>query len=238
MKIFPAIDLRGGQVVRLTKGDYDRMTTYFDDPAAVARSFRESGASVLHVVDLDGARDGAPVNLSVIARIVRETGLAVQAGGGIRTEERIREYLDLGVSRVILGSAAAKDFSWLCEMVNTFGQAIAVGVDVREGRVAVHGWETLTALDPMDFCRHLEGVGVRTIIYTDISKDGMLQGTNLEAYRRLTTETGLSVIASGGVSFEDEIRTLRDMGVYGAIVGKALYEGTLSLPRLLELAED
>lgn len=237
MKLFPAIDLRGGRVVRLTRGDYDQMTTYFDDPAAVAASFREAGARHLHVVDLDGARDGTPVNFPVIAQIVRQSGLAVQVGGGIRTEARIREYLDLGVARVILGSAAAKDPDWTRQMAERFGPAIAVGVDVRDGRVAVHGWETLTDLDALDFCRQLEAMGVSTIVYTDISKDGMLQGTNLEIYRRLTAETGLQVIASGGISFTDEIRALRDMGVYGAIVGKALYEGALDLSQALALAE-
>ena len=237
MKLFPAIDLRDGRVVRLTRGDYDQMTTYFDDPAAVAASFREAGARHLHVVDLDGARDGTPVNFPVIAQIVRQSGLAVQVGGGIRTEARIREYLDLGVARVILGSAAAKDPDWTRQMAERFGPAIAVGVDVRDGRVAVHGWETLTDLDALDFCRQLEAMGVSTIVYTDISKDGMLQGTNLEIYRRLTAETGLQVIASGGISFTDEIRALRDMGVYGAIVGKALYEGALDLSQALALAE-
>lgn len=237
MKLFPAIDLRGGRVVRLTRGDYDQMTTYFDDPVAVSASFREAGARHLHVVDLDGARDGTPVNFPIIAQIVRQSGLAVQVGGGIRTEARIREYLDLGVARVILGSAAAKDPDWTRQMAERFGPAIAVGVDVRDGRVAVHGWETLTDLDALDFCHQLEAMGVSTIVYTDISKDGMLQGTNLEIYRRLTAETSLQVIASGGISFADEIRALRDMGVYGAIVGKALYEGALDLSQALALAE-
>lgn len=235
MKIFPAIDLRGGKVVRLTKGDYDRMKTYDDDPAQVARSFREAGAEVLHVVDLDGARDGTPVNFPVIETICRSSGLALQVGGGIRTEARIRAYLDLGVRRVILGSAAT-NLPWLQEMVQKFGDAIAVGVDAKNGWVAVHGWEKVTDLDAMDFCHRLEQIGVKTVIYTDISKDGMMQGTNLEVYRRLTAETGLDVIASGGISFAEELHQLREMGVYGAIVGKALYEGTLSLPQLLDIA--
>ena len=156
-------------------------------------------------------------------------------GGGIRSETRIRAYLELGVRRVILGSAAT-DLPWLQEMVQKFGDAIAVGVDAKNGMVAVHGWEKLTDLDAMDFCRQLEQLGVKTVIYTDISKDGMMQGTNLEVYRRLTAETGLDIIASGGISFAEELHQLREMGVYGAIVGKALYEGTLSLPQLLEIA--
>lgn len=235
MKIFPAIDLRGGKVVRLTKGDYDRMKTYGDDPAQVACAFRDAGAEVLHVVDLDGARDGTPVNFPVIETICRSSGLALQVGGGIRSETRIRAYLELGVRRVILGSAAT-NLPWLQEMVKKFGDAIAVGVDAKNGMVAVHGWEKLTDLDAMDFCRQLEQLGVKTVIYTDISKDGMMQGTNLEVYRRLTAETGLDIIASGGISFAEELHQLREMGVYGAIVGKALYEGTLSLPQLLEIA--
>lgn len=237
MKLFPAIDLRGGRVVRLTRGNYDQMTTYSEDPTVVAGSFQEAGAHHLHVVDLDGARDGTPTNFPVIAQIVRQSGLAIQVGGGIRTEARIRKYLDLGVTRVILGSAAAKDPDWTRQMAKQFGSAIAVGVDVRDNRVAVHGWETITDLDALDFCHQLEDMGISTIVYTDISKDGMLQGTNLEVYRRLTAETGLNVIASGGISFADEIRALRDMGVYGAIVGKALYEGALDLSQALILAE-
>jgi len=236
MKIFPAIDLRSGRVVRLTKGDYDRMTTYNDDPAAVAASFRADGAEMLHVVDLDGARDGAPTVRSSIAAITAVPGLSVQVGGGIRSEERICDYLELGVDRVILGSAAVNNFPWLQEMLRRYADHIVVGVDARDGFVAVHGWETVTKLDSMDFCRRLEDAGVQTVVYTDISKDGMLSGTNLEIYRRLTEETDLRVIASGGVSFMEEIAELKAMGVYGVIVGKAIYEKKLSLRECLAVA--
>lgn len=238
MKIFPAIDLRGGRVVRLTGGDYSRMTTYFDDPAKVARSFRDEGASFLHVVDLDGARNGIPVSTEVIKELAATDGLFVQVGGGIRTEDRIREYLSFGVDRVILGSAAVNNFPWLSEMVSKFAERIAVGVDVRDGYVAVSGWEKITGYDALSFCHKLEEIGVETIIYTDISKDGMLLGTNLDIYRTLSEKTGLKIIASGGISFESEIISLRDMGLYGAIVGKAIYEGALSLRQVISLARE
>jgi len=235
MDIYPAIDLRGGKVVRLTRGDYDVMTTYSDSPLETARGFLNSGATHLHVVDLDGAREGAPRNREAIAAAASVGGLFVEVGGGIRTEARIADYLSLGVRRVILGSAAVNNFPWLCEMVKKYGDAVAVGVDAKDGKVAISGWEEKTTLDAMDFCRRLSDVGVSTVIYTDISKDGALSGTNLDAYRALS-EIDVDIIASGGISFEREITALRDIGVSGAIVGKAIYEGLLSLPRVLALA--
>ena len=237
LNIFPAIDLRGGNVVRLTRGDYDVMTTYSGTPSDTARGFVEAGASHLHVVDLDGARDGEPRNREAIRSIASVNGLFIEVGGGIRTEERICDYLSLGVDRLILGSAAVNNFPWLTEMVKKYGSAIAVGVDAKSGLVAINGWEETTALDSMEFCKRLEDIGVSTVIYTDISKDGALSGTNLEAYRALSSNTKLDIVASGGISFEHEIAALRDMGVYGAIVGKAIYEGKLSLSRVLAIAE-
>jgi phosphoribosylformimino-5-aminoimidazole carboxamide ribotide isomerase len=236
MILFPAIDLRDGKVVRLHQGDYDQMTVYSEDPLAVAKSFKEAGATHLHVVDLDGARGGNPENFKVVARLIQLSGLEVQVGGGIRTRERIETYLNLGAKRVILGTAAVTDPAFLTEMVALFGDAIAVGVDVKDGMAAINGWEKTTALHGVDFCRTLAEMGVKTVIYTDISKDGGMQGTNMEIYQELSKIKGLNIIASGGISFEAEIVQLKDL-VYGAILGKALYSGMLDLKRCVQLAE-
>ena len=185
MQIFPAIDLRGGQVVRLYQGDYDRETVYHSDPCAVAREFAAAGAKYLHVVDLDGARDGAPANFDAVAAIARQGGLYVEVGGGIRTEERIRQYLDLGVGRCILGTIAVRDFDFTARMARTYGDRIAVGVDARDGYVAVSGWKELSKERDVDFCRRLCAAGVGTVICTDISRDGAESGTNLALYREL-----------------------------------------------------
>lgn len=237
MEIFPAIDLREGQVVRLFQGDYDKMTVYSKDPVEVAKGFRKAGARNLHVVDLDGAKDGRLSNFDTIRRIVEEAGLSVQVGGGIRDEDRIRRYLDLGVSRVILGTIATKDFNFVCRMASLYGDQIAVGVDVRDGYVAVSGWKEITHLEGMDFCRRLRDSGVATVIYTDISKDGKMQGTNLEAYEELSGIKGLNIIASGGISSLPEIRQLKEMGIFGAILGKSLYEGLFRLEDALKESE-
>ena len=236
MEIFPAIDLRGGRVVRLTRGDYDAMTTYSDDPAAKAQDFLSEGAENLHIVDLDGAREGSPVNREAVSAIASVPGLFTQVGGGIRTEERIIDYLSLGIGRIILGSAAVRNFPWLKEMVKKYGASIAVGVDAKDGLVAINGWEETTRENSMDFCSRLEDIGVSTVIYTDIAKDGTLSGTNMEIYGELSEKTQLNIVASGGISFEREIKELRRLGIYGAIVGKAIYEGKLSLKRVLALA--
>ncbi len=237
MEIFPAIDLREGQVVRLFQGDYDKMTVYSKDPVEVAKGFRKAGARNLHVVDLDGAKDGRLSNFDTIRRIVEEAGLSVQVGGGIRDEDRIRRYLDLGVSRVILGTIATRDFNFVCRMAALYGDRIAVGVDVRDGYVAVSGWKEITHLEGMDFCRRLRDSGVATVIYTDISKDGKMQGTNLEAYEELSGIKGLHIIASGGISSLPEIRQLKEMGIFGAILGKSLYEGLFRLEDALKESE-
>lgn len=233
MQIFPAIDLRGGQVVRLFQGDYDRETVYGADPAAQARAFLDAGARFLHVVDLDGARDGTVANFDSIAAIAKQGGLYIEVGGGIRTEERVRQYLDLGVGRCILGTAAVKDFDFTARMARTYGDRIAVGVDARDGYVAVNGWKELSREKGVDFCRRLRDAGVRTVIYTDISRDGAGRGTNLELYEELVTIQGLDITASGGVGSLEELRELQRMGVRAAILGKALYTGRLDLKTVI-----
>ena len=238
MKIFPAIDLKDGAVVRLFQGDYDKVTVYGSDPLSVAEDFKSSGVKNLHVVDLDGARDGSPANFEIIKKIAEESGLSVQVGGGIRNEERIKGYLDLGISRVILGTIAVTDFDFLEDMVKKYGDKIAVSVDVSEGYVCVKGWTEVTGVPGIDFCKKLNGAGVSTVIYTDVSKDGALAGTNMEAYGILSEIDGLNVIASGGISFEDEILRLKAYGLYGAILGKALYSGKLDLKTVVRLGEE
>ncbi len=234
MQIFPAIDLRGGQVVRLYQGDYDQETVYGSDPCAYAREFIDAGAQYLHVVDLDGARDGTTANFDSIAAIAKQGGLYIEAGGGIRTEDRIRQYLDLGVGRCILGTVAVKDFTFTERMARTYGDQIAVGVDARDGYVAVNGWKEISREKGVDFCRRLRDAGVKTVIYTDISRDGAGQGTNLELYRELSGIEGLEITASGGVSSIEELRELERMGVRAAILGKALYSGRLNLRTVIE----
>lgn len=233
MQIFPAIDLRGGQVVRLYQGDYDRETVYAADPCAVARSFLAAGAKYLHVVDLDGARDGMLANFDTIAAIVKQGGLYIEVGGGIRTEDRIRRYLDLGVGRCILGTIAVRDFDFTARMARTYGDRIAVGVDARDGYVAVSGWKELSAERGVDFCRRLRDAGVKTVIYTDISRDGAEAGTNLDLYRELSEIQGLDITASGGVSSIEELKELQRIGTRAAILGKALYTGRLDLKTVI-----
>ena len=237
MEIFPAIDLRSGQVVRLTQGDYDKMVIYSDDPKEIARQFKANGAKNLHVVDLDGAKDGRLVNFDTIKDIVSQGGLFVQVGGGIRDEQRILQYLDLGVHRVILGTVAVTDFAFLERMVARYREKIAVGVDAKDGYVAIHGWNETTDISSLEFCQKLADIGVRTVIYTDIAKDGELSGTNLEVYRTLS-RMDLDIVASGGISFEHEIIELKEMNIYAAIVGKAIYTDTLDLQKIIELVNN
>lgn len=229
MQIFPATDILGGKVVRLTKGDYNQVKIYADSPAEMALEFMKDGATNLHMVDLDGAKDGAPVNFDAIREAAKIKGLYIEVGGGIRNMQRIEDYLSLGVKRVILGTAAIRNYPFVEEAVKEFGSAVAVGVDAKEGFVAVSGWQETTNVNSVEFCKKLRDTGVSTVIYTDISKDGMLSGTNLEIYKELSEIQGLDIVASGGITFADEIKTLNEMGIYGAIVGKAVYEGKLSL---------
>ena len=233
MQIFPAIDLSGGKVVRLYQGDYEKMTVYGADPCAVAREFIAAGAKYLHVVDLDGAKDGTLANFESIAAIAKQGGLYIEVGGGIRTEERIRAYLDLGVSRCILGTVAVKDFDFTARMAKKYGDAIAVGVDAKDGYVAVSGWLEVSREKGVDFCRRLRDAGVQTVIYTDISRDGAEKGTNLELYRELAEIEGLNITASGGVSSIEELKELQNMGTHAAILGKALYTGRLDLKEVI-----
>lgn len=236
MQILPAIDLQNGQAVRLYQGDYSKKTVYSSDPCAVARGFAAAGATQLHVVDLDGAKDGSLANFDTIAALAAQSGLAIEVGGGIRTEERIQKYLSLGAARVILGTIAVQDFAFTQRMAQKYGERIAVGVDAKDGRVATHGWLQLSQLDGPDFCRRLAAAGVRTVIYTDIARDGAEQGANLDVYRQLCRIPALRVIASGGVSGLEEIRELCTMGAWGAILGKALYTGRLDLAQAVKAA--
>ena len=236
MRIFPAIDLRGGRVVRLSGGDYDKMTVYGEDPAEQARAFKRQGASCLHVVDLDGARDGGQDNLSSIAAIAREGGLFIEVGGGARDEQSVARYMDLGVNRVILGTLAVENRALTERLAARYPGRVAVGVDARDGRVAIRGWRQITGLDALELVEKLPQIGVHCAIYTDISTDGMLSGTNIKAFETLSQLTDIDIVASGGISFEEEIRALHRLGLYGAIIGKALYTGKLSLGRAIELA--
>ena len=232
MQLFPAIDLRDGKVVRLTQGDYDRMTVYGEDPCAQARKFLEAGAKNLHVVDLDGAKDGTLSNYEAIAALAKQGGLYIEVGGGIRTEERIETYLSLGVGRCILGSVAVTDFDFTARMLKRYGDRIAVGVDAKDGYVAIHGWKEVSTEQGVDFCKRLAEAGCQAIIYTDIACDGAMQGTNLALYRQLQAEVpGVAFTASGGISSEAELEELDRMGVAAAILGKGLYTGALDLKR-------
>ena len=236
MELFPAIDLFGGKAVRLVHGDYAQMTVYSDQPVAVAQDFAACGARHIHLVDLEGARSGETPNLSIIERIVVGTGLEAEVGGGIRSEEVIRRYLDAGVARVILGTVAVADPAFLAEMTAKYGGHIAVSVDLRDGMVATHGWTQQSGLICEAFMKQLDAAGVATVICTDISRDGAMRGTNVPLYRALTQSSRARIIASGGVSSMEDIRALLDAGVYGAIIGKAYYTGAIDLRAALEVA--
>ena len=229
MKLYPAIDLRGGQAVRLYQGDYDRMTVYNADPVAQAQAFLDAGARYLHVVDLDGAKDDTTANLETIAAIAALGGLFIEVGGGIRDEARIRRYLDLGVGRCILGTVAVKDFGFTARMAQRYGARIAVGVDMKDGFVAVNGWREVTPEPGVAFCRRCAAAGVQAVIATDIARDGTLQGTNLDLYRELLAIPGLEVTASGGIARMEELAELQAMGCHAAILGKSIYTGAIDL---------
>lgn len=229
MNIIPAIDLIGGQAVRLMKGDYNKVTVYSNDPTEVAKSFQDQGAQFLHIVDLDGAKEGSTANFDTIRSIVANTDLSVEVGGGIRNMETVKKYVELGVDRVIIGTAAVTDPEFLAEAVRTYPDHIAVGIDIKDGMVAIKGWLEVSALSCFDFCQKVQALGVKTIICTDISKDGMMAGTNRELYRELSDRFTLNIIASGGVSSMEDIEELSKMHLYGAIVGKAIYTGAIDL---------
>ncbi|MDR3216612.1 MAG: 1-(5-phosphoribosyl)-5-[(5-phosphoribosylamino)methylideneamino]imidazole-4-carboxamide isomerase [Clostridiaceae bacterium] len=236
MKIFPAIDIKDGKAVRLTRGDYGLMKVYSESPESVLEGFKAAGADCLHVVDLDGAKDGELSNFDTVKKLVSAGGVFVEVGGGIRDIARIEKYLNAGAGRVILGTVAVKNYAFTEEAVSRFGAAVAVGVDASGGYVAVNGWKEVTAVKASEFLVRLKNSGVQTVIYTDIARDGTLAGTNLEVYSQING-IGIDIIASGGITFEREITALKAMGISGAILGKALYEGKLSLERALTLAK-
>ena len=238
MQLYPAIDMKNGQCVRLRQGAFKDITIYSDAPEKVAAHWQEKGASFLHLVDLDGALAGYSVNEEVIRRIADTVSIPIEIGGGIRSKEAVERMLDLWVRRVIIGTKAAEHPEFLRDMVRTFGEeAIVAGVDAKDGMVAVEGWEKVSSLTASDLCLTMKEYGVRHIVYTDISRDGMLSGPNVEATRKLTEETGLDIIASGGVSCMEDLKCLHEAGIRGAIIGKALYENRIDLAEAVRLYE-
>ena len=238
MQLYPAIDMKNGQCVRLRQGAFADMTVYGADPAQMALKWQEAGASFLHLVDLDGALAGRSVNEAAIRSILSSVSVPVQIGGGIRTEAAVEYMLSLGVQRVIIGTKAAEEPEFLKKLVDAFGaDRVAAGIDAKNGMVAVHGWEQVSGISAVELCRKMQEYGVRHIVYTDISRDGMLTGPNVEATRRLREETGLDIIASGGVSCMQDLENLHEAGIPGAIIGKALYEGRIDLRAAVERFE-
>ena len=237
MLIFPAIDLYGGKAVRLYKGDYEQMTVYSNDPVSVARDFEKKGAKWVHLVDLEGAKNGTTPNIDVVSAIARETSLNCEIGGGIRNMETVEKYLAAGVCRVILGTAAVTDNSFLCAAVEKYGERIAVGVDIKDGKVAIKGWLEKSEYDAFDFCEKMQKIGIKTIICTDISKDGAMRGANHALYRELSDRFKMQIVASGGVSSMDDVKKLADLNIYGAIIGKAYYTGAIDLESAIKAAD-
>ena len=236
MIIFPAIDMIEGEAVRLYKGDFTQKTVYSTDPLAVAQDFVKKGATHIHLVDLDGAKKGEFCNFDLVCRIKQETGLFVEVGGGIRTKEAISAYLERGIDRVILGTAAVLDPDLIPSLPMETKQKVAVGVDVRDGYVAIKGWTEASEQTLFDFCEKMEAAGVSTVICTDIGKDGAMKGTSHELYRELSARTKMNITASGGVSSLEDVVKLREQGLYGAIIGKAYYEGAIDLREAIEVA--
>ena len=236
MLIFPAIDLYEGKAVRLYQGDYARMTVYSNDPPALGEAFLRSGADHIHLVDLEGARSGLTPNLKTVCAIRERTGAFCEIGGGIRSMDTVDRYLDAGLDRVILGTAAVRDPAFLDAALAKYGEKIAVGVDLRDGEVSVSGWTEGTGLDGFSFCAELQHRGVKTLIITDIARDGVMRGANRAMYRRLTQELSLDITASGGVSSLEDVTALRELGLYAAIIGKAYYTGAVDLSAAVEAA--
>ena len=237
MILFPAIDLSGGEAVRLYKGDFAQKTVYSSDPLSVAKDFKAKGATHIHLVDLDGAKSGARTHFDLILDIKRQTGLFAEVGGGIRTEEDVAAYLNAGIDRVILGTVALTDPTFIPRLPAAYREKIAVGVDIKDGFVAVKGWTETSQTDVYTFCDKLQKEGVRTVICTDIGRDGAMQGANGELYRSLSERFDMDFVASGGVSSMEDVVRLRDMGLYGAIIGKAYYVGAIDLKEALEVAK-
>jgi len=234
MLIFPAIDLYGGKAVRLYKGDYKQMTVYSDNPLSVARDFEAKGAKWVHLVDLEGAKEGTTPNIDVVGSIAKNTSLSCEIGGGIRNMETVERYFEAGVSRVILGTAAVTDEDFLVSAVEKIGEKIAVGVDIKDGMVAIKGWIEKSEIEAFDFCEKMQKIGVKTIICTDISKDGAMKGANHELYKELSERFDMQIVASGGVSSMDDVKRLAKLDIYGAIIGKAYYTGAIDLEEAIE----
>ena len=237
MILLPAIDLYDKKAVRLYKGDYRNMTVYSENPIEIALDFQRCGCRYIHMVDLEGARDGTTPNLDLICRIKKATGLFCEVGGGIRSMGIIDRYMEAGLDRVILGTAAVTDPGFVRQAVAKYGDKIAVGIDIKDGRVAIKGWTETSQIDAMDFCQQMEEIGVKTIICTDISRDGAMQGTNHSLYQTLSERFSLQIIASGGVSSIEDVKRLADQKLYGAIVGKAYYAGDIDLAAAIEVAK-
>ena len=237
MIIFPAIDLYDKKAVRLYKGDYQNMTVYSENPIEIARDFELTGATHIHMVDLEGAKDGTTPNLDIVSQVANETGLFVEIGGGIRDMATVEKYLSAGVGRVILGTAAVTNPEFLKEAVTKYGDKIAVGADVKDGFIAIKGWLEKSQITLEDFLYDMQNIGIKYIICTDISKDGAMRGTNLELYKKLSQKYSMNITASGGVSTLDDVKKLREMNIYGAIIGKAYYIGAIDLKDALEAAK-
>ena len=238
MILFPAIDILNGKCVRLTQGDYNKEKIYHEQPVEVAKDWENKGAAFIHIVDLDGAKSGKSINQEVIAEIARSTSIPVQVGGGIRSLDIINYYLQAGVSRVIIGTAAINDKEFLRQAVYQFKEKVAVSIDARNGYVATDGWTKDSTVKAIELIKELEELGVQTIVYTDILKDGMLQGPNFSELEAINQRTTIDVIASGGVTTEDDIQKLRALNLYGAIIGKALYDGNLDFTKLVDGEND
>ena len=237
MNIFPAIDLFDKKAVRLYKGNYNEMTVYSENPPEIALDFKKKGAKFIHVVDLEGAKDGTTPNIDIVEKIAKESGLFVEVGGGIRSLETLKKYFDSGVSRAILGTAAVTDEKFLTDAVAIYGEKIAVGADVKDGYIAIKGWIEKSQYTLDAFFEKMQSIGVRTVICTDISKDGAMMGTNHELYRTLSETLSMQIIASGGVSSIDDVARLTSLGIYGAIIGKAYYTGAIDLKEAIEVAK-
>lgn len=237
MNIFPAIDLYDKKAVRLYKGDYDQMTIYSERPWEIAIDFERQGAKFIHVVDLEGAKTGKTPNLEIIKKIASSTNLFLEIGGGIRDMEVVKTYLENGASRVILGTSAVNDEAFLKEAISTYGEKIAVGADIKDGYIAIKGWTQKSQYSLEEFLNKMQALGVKTVICTDISKDGAMKGTNLELYSALSQKYSLDIIASGGVSSIEDVKALRKMELYGAIIGKAYYTGAIDLKEAIEVSK-
>ncbi|MGL6107979.1 1-(5-phosphoribosyl)-5-[(5-phosphoribosylamino)methylideneamino]imidazole-4-carboxamide isomerase [Romboutsia sp.] len=234
MIIFPAIDINENKCVRLSQGDFNKVNVYSNSPLDMAKTWRNKGAEFLHIVDLDGAKSEDIINKESIETIVKNIDIPIQIGGGIRSKEKIKNLLDLGVNRVILGTMAIENKELLEELAKEYKNKVIVSIDAKNGKVALRGWKVVSEIDSIDLCKYLESIGIHTIVYTDISKDGMLEGPNFDIYKELMEKTSLNIIASGGVSSVEDLKKLQEMNMYGAIIGKALYDNRISLEEVLE----